>query len=285
MARNRTPSSENPPRRIALLTDWDGTNYAGWQSQKGVRTLQDTLQQALSRILGEPIILTGCSRTDAGVHARGHVSHFDTRGRIPVEKLPLALNALLPADIGALAAAEVPATFHARYQPVAKQYSYYVARGACRSGLLQRYTYSESRSLDLDAMRQAAKLFEGTHDFRCCMATGGQVRTTVRTVHLLHIQEEAGCLRFVVRGNGFLYNMVRILAGTLLYVGLGKLEEQMIVRALETGDRTVLGKTLPARGLFLDRVEYEPDPFGFRQDGLSRESHPLGLCTSVTQRK
>lgn len=276
MKRNRIPAQTNPLRRIAIRADWDGTAYAGWQCQQGVVTLQETLQRALEQILGEPISLTGCSRTDAGVHAHGHVSHFDTRGTIPVHKLPLALNALLPADIGVQAAVEVSPTFHARYQPVAKQYSYFIARSPYRSGLLQRYAYSESRFLDVPAMRAVAAVFVGTHDFRCCMAAGGQVRTTIRTLYDFSVLEEGPCLHFVVRGNGFLYNMVRILAGTLLYVGLHKLDRETVLYALETGDRTLLGKTLPARGLFLDRVEYDPDPFS-NWDALHRQELAAGV--------
>lgn len=254
-------SVEKPRRRMALLLEWDGTAYAGWQWQANAISLQAVLQKALSKVCAEPIQVTGCSRTDAGVHARGHVSHFETGCQIPVEKLPVALNALLPDDVAVRAAEEVPLDFHARFQAIEKQYSYYIHRGPTRSALLGRYSYRESRALDLEAMREASAVLVGTHDFRCFMAAGGQVKTTVRSLYRVQVEERGDLLRFIVRGNGFLYNMVRIIAGTLLYVGLGKLTVANVEEILASGNRCLAGKTLPARGLFLDEVVYDPPRF------------------------
>lgn len=278
MKQNRLPAAENPLRRLALLMDWDGTDYSGWQVQANAKTIQGTLNQALSRVFGEPVQATGCSRTDAGVHACHHVSHVQTKCRIPVERIPVALNTLLPSDLAVRRAAEVDASFHARYGPISKQYSYWFYRGQLRNALVSRYTYQESRPLDLEAMRQVCCLLQGKHDFKAFQAAGAQTKTTVRTLFELRLEQQGELLRFVVRGDGFLYNMVRILAGTLLYVGLGKLEERAILAALESGQRSLVGKTLPARGLFLDRVFYPDDPFEAVPDA-SRPGVFLGLSS------
>lgn len=252
---------QSPMRKLALLLEWDGTTYAGWQFQENALTIQATVEKALYKICGEEIRLSGCSRTDAGVHAWGHVSHFVTRCPIPVDRLPLALNALLPDSISCRSAAEVDADFHARFQTTGKQYSYYIYNSSMPSALYGRYAYHEARPLDLAAMRAAAKIIEGRHDFVCFMAAGGQVKTTVRTIYELRIEPKGKQLRFVVRGDGFLYNMVRIIAGTLLYVGLGKLSVADVEQILDCGRRSLAGKTLPACGLFLDEVYYKTPVF------------------------
>lgn len=252
---------DKPLIRLALRTEWDGTGYAGWQFQDNARSLQECLEKALGKLYKGPIRVHGSSRTDAGVHAWGHVCHFDAPSGIPLDRLPLALNSLLPDDIAVQEAQQVAPDFHARFQARGKQYSYYIYRAENRSAFYSRYAYREIRPLDLDKMRSACRLLEGKHDFRGFMAAGGQVKTTVRTLYLVDLEEQGPLLRIRVRGDGFLYNMVRILAGTLLYVGLGKLSLAQLEEVLRVGDRSLAGKTLPACGLFLDEVYYEPNPF------------------------
>lgn len=248
--------------RFALLIEYDGTNFAGWQRQANAPSVQGALEEALSVMCKEKVTLIGCSRTDAGVHARMHVSHFEADCRVPVEKLPIALGTLLPEDIAVIEAAKVGREFHARFSPIGKQYSYYIWNNRRKSGLLHRYSVQEGRPLDLEAMREAAKLLLGKHDFRVFMAAGSSAKTTERTLYKLEVSgEPGGLLRICVAGDGFLYNMVRIISGTLLYVGLGKLGPEDIGGMLEKGHRPLAGKTLPPQGLFLDEVYYAEWPF------------------------
>lgn len=249
-------------KRFALLLQYDGTAYAGWQRQANAPSVQGTVEQALSKMCKQKVTLIGCSRTDAGVHARQHVSHFEADCRVPPEKIPLALATLLPDDISCLDAALTDKDFHARFSPKGKQYSYYIWNNRRRAALLSRYSLAEGRPLNLQAMREAAELIVGTHDFRCFMAAGSSAKTTVRTIYKLEITgESGGLIRLCIAGNGFLYNMVRIIAGTLLYVGLGKLEARDVAVMLELGHRPLAGKTVPAKGLFLDEVYYDRWPF------------------------
>ncbi len=247
--------------RTALLLQFDGTSYAGWQRQANARSVQGTLEACLKKLCKEEITVIGCSRTDAGVHAKQHISHFDSSCTVPEEKLHLALGTLLPEDISVLDAKVVPADFHARFGTSGKQYSYYIWNDRKKSALLSRYSLHESRPLDLEAMRLAASYLVGKKDFRCFMATGSSAKTTVRTLYRVAVEEQGSLLRIVVSGDGFLYNMVRIISGTLLYIGLGKLAPEDVRHMLETGDRTLAGKTLAPQGLFLDEVYYPESPF------------------------
>lgn len=262
-------------RTLSLVLSYKGTHYAGWQWQENALTIQQVVTQTLEKICGEKISLNGCSRTDAGVHAKRHISSFRTSCKIPVDKLPLALNALLPEDIVCLEAKEETEDFHARFDAKGKQYSYYIYVGDLKNPFTFEYAaeapFARKKSLNLESMRLAGKILEGKHDFKCFQAVGAQTKTTVRTLYAVEvdyvhhplIEQEKGCeektdyLRVRVRGDGFLYNMVRIIAGTLLYVGLGKLNLEQIRTMLEQKDRTLAGKTMQAKGLFLDEVYYE----------------------------
>lgn len=264
-------------QRFALLLEYDGTAYAGWQRQANAPSVQGCVEEALSKMCKEKVTLIGCSRTDAGVHARAHVSHFEADCKVPPEKIPLALGTLLPPDISCLAAAKVGPDFHARFSPCGKQYSYYIWNNRRRSALLNRYTMQEGRSLDLEAMRAAAELIVGEHDFRCFMAAGSSAKTTVRTVYKLDITgESGGLIRICIAGNGFLYNMVRIIAGTLVYVGLGKLSREDVARMMAEGKRPLAGKTLAPQGLFLDAVFYKNWPFA---ECYNKVKHLLTILT------
>lgn len=243
-------------KRVALLLSYDGTAYAGWQRQQNALAVQQVVEQALGRLMGVPVGITGASRTDAGVHALGQVAHFDTEASIPPEKLPYALNTMLPPDIRALAGAEVPDDFHARFSAAGKQYVYRIHNAPHASALERDHTAHVPQRLDIEAMRRALPPLLGTHEFAAFQAAGGTAKTTVRTLEQAELALCGGELTLTVSGNAFLYNMVRIIAGTLLEIGKGKLDESAFARALQSGDRLTLGVTAPARGLTLCKVRY-----------------------------
>ena len=247
-------------RRIHLIVEYDGTNYAGWQRQANALAVQQVIEEKLRRLTGEPIVIHGASRTDAGVHALGQSAHFDTDSRIPAEKFSYALNALLPPDIRISRSEAVPDDFHARFSTRGKRYRYlfYDDRHA---GALNRNTHAHSiYQLDEGLMAAEAEALIGRHDFRAFAASGSMVRDTVRAIWRAEIARDGHEVRLIVEGNGFLYNMVRIIAGTLRDIGSGKLAPGALRRAIETGDRLDLGVTAPAHGLTLMEVFYEiPD--------------------------
>lgn len=242
--------------RIRLTIEYDGAAYAGWQRQKNAMTVQQRLEEAVESLTGAPHGVTGASRTDSGVHARGQVAHFDTASRIPPERWALALNTRLPDDIRILRSEAAAPGFHARFDAKRKRYTYAIHNAPHAPAIGRQYAWHYAYPLDADAMEKAARSIVGTRDFACCMAAGGQSKTTVRTVYSADVAREGERVVFSVEGDGFLYNMVRILAGTLCYVGQGKLGPDCIARALQTGDRLLLGPTAPPQGLCLEWVRY-----------------------------
>jgi len=245
--------------RVRLTLEYDGTRYAGWQRQENALAVQQVVEEALSKLTGESISVTGASRTDAGVHALGQVAHFDTSSRIPPDKYAYALNTLLPPDIRVRSSARAADDFHARFSAVGKRYRYLIHASA-HAGALNRLTHAHViYPLDLAAMRAELPDLVGTRDFKAFAASGSCVKDTVRTVRSAEIFQEGGEFALFVEGNGFLYNMVRIIAGTLISVGAGKLAPGAFRRALDTGDRLDLGVTAPAHGLTLMQVFYEGD--------------------------
>ncbi len=243
-------------RRIRLTVEYDGSAYCGWQRQLNGPSVQEELEKALSRLVGGPLTVTGASRTDAGVHALGQTVHFDTESRIPAEKFSFALNTMLPPDIRISDSREAAADFHARFSACGKTYIYRILNRP-HHGALQRNTHAHvPLPLDVGRMDAAARLFLGEHDFRAFMAAGGSSKTFLRTIYFSQVTGENGEVRFTVSGNGFLYNMVRIMAGTLIEIGLNKRETSDIEAAFATGDRLCLGVTAPACGLTLARVYY-----------------------------
>lgn len=248
-------------RRVLLTVSYDGTAYAGWQRQQNALAVQQVLEEALRKLTGEATLtVTGSSRTDAGVHALGQRVHFDTASRIPPDKFPFALNTCLPADIRVLDGRYVPAAFHARFDAAGKRYTYRIHNAPHASALLGEVTAHVPRPLDLARMREALDALPGTHDFAAFQAAGGTAKTTVRTITEARLRREGALITLTVCGNAFLYNMVRIIAGTLVDIGMGRLDPGAFSRALQTGDRLALGVTAPARGLELTRVEYANDP-------------------------
>lgn len=243
-------------RNIKLTIEYDGTRYQGWQRQANGPTIQQALEEGIAQVVGHAVTLYGSGRTDAGVHALGQVANFHTVSRIPIERLPHAINANIPADIVVLGAEEVPPDFHARYSAKRKTYRYSVLCRPVRPAVGAAYLYWHRHPLDVAAMRQAAAWFVGEHDFAAFQSQAegeGSVRTVFRSEWL-----QDGCrLDYYVTANGFLYNMVRAMVGTLLDVGSGKWPPEYVARLLESRERAFAGRTAPANGLCLMSVEYE----------------------------
>jgi tRNA pseudouridine38-40 synthase len=258
---------EKEMKRVKLIVAYDGTNYSGWQVQPNALTVEEVLNETLSDLLGEPITVTGASRTDSGVHSLGNVAVFDTNTRIPAEKISYALNQRLPDDIKIQLSCEVRADFHPRYIESVKTYEYRILRATFPMPTYRRDSYFTYRRLDVGAMKEAAEYFVGTHDFASFCSANAQVKDTVRTILSLDVTEEpvengvmesdASLIRIRVRGNGFLYNMVRIIAGTLLGVGMGDYRPQDVEQILEARDRTAAGPTAPAHGLTMIGLVYD----------------------------
>ena len=251
---------EAPPegtRRILLTVSYDGTNYAGWQLQENAVAVQQRVEEALEKLIHTPIRVTGASRTDAGVHALGQRFHFDTFSRIPADKYAFAMNTCLPPDIRILAGREVPGDFHARFDAQGKRYTYRIHNAPHASALYRNITAHVPYKLDFDKMQNALPDLLGTHDFAAFQASGGTAKTTVRTLTDVSLQRDGDLLTLTVCGNAFLYNMVRIITGTMLDIGMGRIPPDAFRKALETGDRLALGITAPACGLELTHVYYE----------------------------
>ena len=243
-------------KRIKLVAAYDGTNYHGSQIQNNGETIEGVLKAELSSLLKEEINLIGASRTDAGVHARGNVFVFDTESRIPPEKFSYALNARLPEDIRVQDSCEVPEDFHPRHQDTVKTYEYRVLNRKLPLPEYRLYAHFTYESLDVDKMNEACRHFIGEHDFASFCAAGSQVESTVREIYDLHVEKAGDLLTISVTGNGFLYNMVRIIAGTLLKVGGGHILPEEIPGIIEAKDRKEAGPTAPAKGLTLVQIRY-----------------------------
>jgi len=244
-------------RNIKLTIEFDGTAYHGWQSQTNAAAVQDVVSTAIKTLTGEDCNLIGSSRTDAGVHALGFVCNFHTMSPIPADKFAFALNTLLPDDIVIKKSEEVSEDFHARFSAKGKTYKYLIYNSVFPSALLRHRAYHVFYTLDIDAMRRAAGFFVGTHDFRAFSASGGSAKTTVRTITETTVTKLSNDLIEIrVTGDGFLYNMVRIIAGTLIEVGFGKLKSDDIPGLIAGLDRRGAGRTAPAHGLYLVEVYY-----------------------------
>lgn len=243
-------------KRVLLTIEYDGTAYCGWQRQLNGPSVQQKVEEALFKVTGERVGITGASRTDAGVHALGQRAHFDMEAGIPPDKLPFALNAKLPRDIRVTAGREADARFHARFDAAGKEYGYLIYNRRHPSALLSDLSAHVSVPLDTDAMERACRHLPGTHDFAAFQAAGGTAKTTIRRIDSVSVGKQGDEIRLVIYGTAFLYNMVRIIAGTLIYVGQGRLPEDVFARAIETGDRLLLGPTAPPQGLCLNRVDY-----------------------------
>ena len=244
-------------RNIALRLKYDGSRYHGWQVQKNDITVCQTMEEALEKVCGHPVKLVGCGRTDAGVHALRYCANFKSDCRIPLDRLPLAINSRLPGDIAVVAAAEAPDNFNAIGSCIKKEYIYKIHNSNIRDPFLEKRVCFYPQHLDMELMQAAAKAFEGTHDFKAVRSEGTQTKTTVRTVYWCRAEKEGDIITVSICANGFLYNMCRAMVGTMVYASYGKLLPEEIPLLLEKGDRRLTGPTMPPQGLYLNRVWYE----------------------------
>ena len=244
-------------KKTLLTLEYDGSGFAGWQRQAAFRTVQEEMEKAVSRAVGQETRVWGASRTDAGVSALGQRAHFYNYSTIPTEKFPFVLNTMLPPDIRVRAAREIPEGFHARFSCRGKIYTYRIYNNRHASAIRRHMTTHVPVPVDTDKMRDAARKFLGVHDFAAFQASGGTAKTTVRAIFGLDVDRQGDDITLTVRGSAFLYNMVRIMAGTLIAIGQDRLPPSCIDEALETGDRLVLGITAPPTGLELTRIFYD----------------------------
>lgn len=244
-------------KRVRLTVAYDGTAYHGWQIQNNGITIESELNRCLSDLLQEPIEVIGASRTDSGVHALGNIAVFDTANRMPAEKISYALNQRLPEDIRIQKSEEVAPGWHPRHCESRKTYEYRIYRGQFPMPVKRLYTLFTYHRLDVAKMQEAARYLEGQHDFKSFCQKGAQVESTVRILYSVEVEEQGAELVIRVCGNGFLYNMVRIIAGTLMEVGQGKRAPRDIPAILEKKDREAAGPTAPAHGLTLMKYEFE----------------------------
>ncbi len=257
MSEQKKPEALNPQKRIRLVVAYDGTNYHGWQLQKNGNTIEQELNKALSSLLGEEIAVIGASRTDAGVHALGNIAVFDTISPIPAEKYSYALNQRLPEDIRIQNSDQVENDWHPRHQNSKKTYEYRIYLGEFPMPVKRLYTLHCYHALSVEAMEEAARYLVGEHDFKSFCQVNAQVESTVRTLYEVTVEKKEQELVIRVCGNGFLYNMVRIIAGTLIEVGQGKRKPEELAGIIEKKDRSAAGPTAPPQGLILMKYEFQ----------------------------
>lgn len=244
-------------KRVKLVVAYDGTNYHGWQVQDNGITIEEVLNRTISELVQEDIKVIGASRTDAGVHACGNVAVFDTESRIPGDKFSFALNQRLPEDIRIQESCEVDADFHPRYADTVKTYEYNILNRRFELPSKRLYAAFCYYPMDIERMNQAAAYLVGEHDFKSFCSAGAQVQTTVRTIYAVNVTKDDDMVHIRITGNGFLYNMVRIIAGTLMQVGTGLMEPEQVKEILEARDRSKAGPTAVAKGLILVEIRYE----------------------------
>ncbi len=244
-------------KNIALRLRYDGSCYHGWQVQKNAITVAQTMEEALAKVCGERVKLTGCGRTDAGVHALRYCANFHSDCTVPVDRMPLAVNSRLPDDIAVVDAVEVPDDFNAIGSCVKKEYVYKILNSRIPDPFLADRVCFYPQRLDISLMQAAARAFEGTHDFKAVRSEGTQTKTTVRTVYWCRVEKDGDLITVSICANGFLYNMCRAMVGTMVYASYGKLIPEEIPALLEKRDRRLTGPTMPPQGLYLNRVWYD----------------------------
>ena len=252
---------------IALFLTYEGTAYHGWQTQKNLATVQQTLEKAAAMVVGHSVHVTGCGRTDAGVHARCYVANFKTTSTIPAERVPYALNTHLPADIAVTKAFDVHEDFNAIGSCIKKEYTYLIYNTRLRDPFFINRAWFYPKHLDEKIMQEAADQFVGTHDFAAVRSVGTDVKSTVRTVYDYKVKRRGDFIELRVCANGFLYNMARAMAGTVVYAAEGKIRPDQIEKILESGNRTDAGPTVPAGGLYMTHLWYD--------DGTNQFECPL----------
>lgn len=241
---------------IRIWLKYDGTDFHGYQIQKNGISVQEVLTRAIEHVTGEKISLTGCSRTDSGVHASCYAANFFSETKVPCEKLPLAINAYLPESVRVYSAEKVSDDFHATFSAKEKTYEYLIDTNKVSDPFVSRYSWHYPYKLDLEKMKRAAKFIVGKHDFSCFCAAGAQTKTSVRTVSALDVSEDGGFVKIKITADGFLYNMVRIITGTLVYASVGKIDPDSVEDIISSCDRRRAGITAPPEGLRLTDVRY-----------------------------
>ena len=244
-------------RNIKIKIEYDGKNFNGWQKQPDKLNIQGEIERAIFDITGEEVNLTASGRTDAGVHSLGQTANFKIENNMPIEKIPLAINSKLKKTIRVQSAEEVDERFHSRYNCKGKKYRYIINNAQIESALYKDLELHISQKLDLEKMREAIKYFIGKHDFSAFKSSGTSSKNSVREIYKAEIIEDGERIKIELTGSGFLYNMVRIISGTLVEVGLGKIEPNQIPKIIESKDRGMAGKTLPPQGLYLVEVYYD----------------------------
>ncbi|HIT71639.1 MAG TPA: tRNA pseudouridine(38-40) synthase TruA [Candidatus Scatovivens faecipullorum] len=243
-------------RNIKLIIEYDGKGFNGWQKQPNKLNIQGEIERAIEEITGESIDLIASGRTDAGVHSLGQTANFKTESKIPIEKIPIAINSKLKQSIIIKSAEEVDERFHSRYNVKSKKYRYTINNSKYGSAIYRNVEYHFPIKLNIENMQKAAKYFEGEHDFKAFKASGTSSKSSVRKIYKAEVIKNEDRIYIELTGNGFLYNMVRIISGTLLDVGSGKIAPEEIKNIIETKDRKLAGKTLPPQGLCLVEVNY-----------------------------
>lgn len=243
-------------RNIKLIIEYDGKGFNGWQKQPNKPNIQGEIESAIERITGEKVELYASGRTDAGVHAIAQTANFKTNSNIPIEKLCLAINSQLKKSIVIKEATDVDENFHCRYNCKGKKYRYIINNSINGSAIYRGLEYHMPVKLDVEKMKKAAKFFIGIHDFKAFKSSGTSSKSSIREIYTAEVIEENERIKIELTGSGFLYNMVRIISGTLVEVGLGKIKPEEIKDIIESKDRTKAGKTLPAHGLYLVEVYY-----------------------------
>ncbi|MDP2942666.1 MAG: tRNA pseudouridine(38-40) synthase TruA [Candidatus Omnitrophota bacterium] len=243
-------------RNILLKIEYDGTNYSGWQSQKNSRSIQDTTEAALKRITGRKARLISCGRTDAGVHALGQIANFKTASHILLYKLQRGLNSVLPKDIVIKEIREAPLKFHSRFDARSKVYTYTILNGPAPAAISRNYVHHVPYKLNFGLMRREARCLVGKHDFKSFQAADKVERSSIRTIKRLDIKKAGNSIKITVEADGFLYNMVRNIIGTLVEIGRGRLKPGSMGKILKAKNRKLAGPTAPAKGLCLTEVKY-----------------------------
>ena len=244
-------------RNIKLTIEYDGKDFSGWQKQPNKLNIQGEIERAIENVTGEKVELIASGRTDAGVHALGQIANFKTNSNIDLEKIPIAINSQVKKSIRIQKAEEVDDNFHSRFNCKKKTYRYIIDNSKYGSAIYRNISYHIPIKLNVEEMKKAIKYFEGEHDFKSFKSSGTSSKSSVRTIFKANIVTEGDSIAIDLTGNGFLYNMVRIIAGTLVDVGLGKIKADDIPKIIEAKDRTKAGKTLPPYGLMLLKVDYD----------------------------
>ena len=243
-------------RNIKLIIEYNGRNFNGWQKQPNKLNIQGELEKVIGEITGEEIDLIASGRTDAGVHSFGQTANFKTNSKLDIEKFPIAINSKIKKSIVVKSAEEVEERFHSRYSVKSKKYRYVINNSKYGTAIYRELEFMIPQKLNVEDMKKAAKYFEGEHDFKGFKASGTSSKSSVRTIYKAEVIEDGERINIELTGNGFLYNMVRIISGTLVDVGLGKIDPDKISEIIESKDRKNAGKTLPPHGLYLVEVNY-----------------------------